>query len=332
MSTYLMNLKIITKVIRYKMSEHNNFIVRLEGGLGAQIIGLSAYYFLKSIGCNALVDISYFDRPLRLAQIGKNEVTHWDWQLNHYGIDFKSFDWINIDKLRSYFINPLQDKKEGIEIFDFKKSIENYMNINSESFKSYFFCDSKYSNILTFFDENPVLVKDGPNKMKLFIKAMQEKSIKSKFTYKSDNWKNIIKNNNIDLNSSICLHLRRGDYLNVASHLLSEESVIEIFKKLPKLINNLIIFSDSESSNNQIFIEKLKSIFDKVFWLDNVHFIETHQIMRESQFLLCSNRQFSLTAAYLGENFSIIPQKFSADEDFIFQYENNQTSFALLNN
>ena len=73
-------------------------------------------------------------------------------------------------------------------------------------------------------------------------------------------------------------------------------------------------------------------MFEKVFWLDNVNYIDAHQIMREAQFLLCSNSQFSLTAAYLGENFSIIPQKFSAEDDFIFQYKNKQTSFALLNN
>ena len=66
--------------------------------------------------------------------------------------------------------------------------------------------------------------------------------------------------------------------------------------------------------------------------MDDIHFIDAHQIMQKAHFLICSNSQFSLTAAYLGENFSIIPQKFSSDKDYIFQYENQQTSFALLNN
>ena len=54
--------------------------------------------------------------------------------------------------------------------------------------------------------------------------------------------------------------------------------------------------------------------------------------MTQANFLMCSNSQFSTTAAYLGKGFSIIPQKYSSDTDYIFQYENKQTSFALLNN
>ena len=92
------------------------------------------------------------------------------------------------------------------------------------------------------------------------------------------------------------------------------------------------MFSDSTAQTNSDFIDKLNTRFDNVFWMDEAHFISAHQIMRMSQFLICSNSQFSLTAAYLGENFSIIPQKFSADDDFIFQYKNKQTTFALLNN
>ena len=66
--------------------------------------------------------------------------------------------------------------------------------------------------------------------------------------------------------------------------------------------------------------------------MDEIDNVNTHKIMTQANFLLCSNSQFSTTAAYLGEGFSIIPQKYSSDSDYIFQYENNQTSFALLNN
>ena len=38
----------------------NIFVVRSEGGLGAQIVAASAYFFLKSIGCKVLMDLSYF--------------------------------------------------------------------------------------------------------------------------------------------------------------------------------------------------------------------------------------------------------------------------------
>ena len=311
---------------------NNEFIVKIEGGLGAQIIGLSTYYFLKSIGCKVLADVSYFDYPLRIAEIGKPEVTHWDWQLNYYNIDLDSFDWINTNKLRQFFVNSLVDNKEGIEIFDFKKTLEKYKQNTNKRFEDYNFISKRQSDFSNFFEKNPVLIKDGPNKAKLFINAMKNKNIKNNFLGISNKWKRIIKKKNIDLDKSCCVHIRRGDYLNVANHLMSEESIFEISNKLPKFIKDIVIFSDSDSGDNEIFIKKLKNKFENVFWMDNLHFIDAHQIMRESQILICSNSQFSLTAAYLGENFSIIPQKFSADDDFIFQYRNQQTSFALLNN
>ena len=311
---------------------NNEFIVRIEGGLGAQIIGLSAYFFLKSIGCKVLADISYFDKPLKVAEIGKPQVTHWDWQLNHFDIDFNKFDWININQLRKFFVNSLQDNKEGIEIFDFKKSLQNYKDMQKENFNGFSIRDFAQNDLTNFFEKNPVIVKDGPNKARLFINAMKDKQIKNQFLSISNGWKEIIKKKNIKLDISCCLHLRRGDYLNVAKHLLSEDSVLEISSKLPKLIENIIVLSDSDSSENKVFIDKLKTRFHKVYWMDNTHFFDAHQIMQASQFLICSNSQFSLTAAYLGGNFSIIPQKFSSDEDFIFQYQNKQTSFALLNN
>ena len=59
------------------------------------------------------------------------------------------------------------------------------------------------------------------------------------------------KRNNIDFTNSVILHLRRGDYLNVATHLISHKDILKMCKKLPKGIKNIIIFSDSEEIENK---------------------------------------------------------------------------------
>ena len=220
--------------------------------------------------------------------------------------------------------------KKALEIFNLREAIRNFKQLEGKDFNEY--CIHDQNNIQRFFKENPIVIHDGPNKNRLFINGMQKNEVKVKFVSASDEWKKIIKENNIDFKNSVVLHLRRGDYLNVATHLISCEDILKMCNKLPKVLENIVIFSDSKESENQKFISDLKKIFNNVKWMDNINNVNTHKIMTQANFLMCSNSQFSTTAAYLGNGFSIIPQKYSSDTDYIFQYENQQTSFALLNN
>ena len=287
---------------------------------------------LKSIGCKVLVDLGYFKFPYREAEIGKPQVTHWDWKLDYYGIDKSNLDWINLNNLRSFTKDSKKDIKEGIEIFNLHDSLKNFEELTGNKFKDYSIKNNNVDNLNDFFIENPVIIHDGPNKSKLFINAMETKNIKRKFQTKSKEWKNIIDKNNINFDNTVVLHLRRGDYLNVATHLISCEEVLKTCQKLKKSLKILLFFQNSKKCDNESFIIELKKIFLNVKWMDEIDNVNTHKIMTQANFLLCSNSQFSTTAAYLGEGFSIIPQKYSSDSDYIFQYENNQTSFALLNN
>ena len=314
------------------MSEnYKYFIVRSEGGLGAQIVAASAYFYLKSLGCKVLMDLSYFDYPFKEAEIGKPQVTHWDWKLDYYGLDKSNLDWISLNNLRNYTKDTKKDPNEGLEIFNLNEAITKFSQIEGKEFNEYSIHKAE-NNIKGFFKENPIVIHDGPNKNRLFINGMQKEEIKTKFTSISEEWKQIIKENKIDFTNSVILHLRRGDYLNVATHLISCEEILKMCKKLPKVLKNIIIFSDSKESDNQKFVADLKEIFYSVKWMDKVDNLNTHKIMTKANFLMCSNSQFSTTAAYLGKGFSIIPQKYSSDNDYVFQYENKQTSFALLNN
>ena len=312
-------------------NNYEYFVVRSEGGLGAQIVAASAYFFLKSIGCKVLMDLSYFTHPFREAEIGKPQVTHWDWKLDYYGLSKSNLNWIYIDHLRKYTNDTKKDIKEGIEIFNLHEAIRNFKQLEGKDFDEYCIHDQNY-NLLDFCKENPIIIHDGPNKNRLFINGMQKDEVKINFASASEEWKKIIKENNINFTNSVVLHLRRGDYLNVATHLISCEDILKMCNKLPKVLENIVIFSDSKESDNQKFISDLKEIFNHVKWMDHVNNVNTHKIMTQANFLMCSNSQFSTTAAYLGNGFSIIPQKYSSDTDYVFQYENQQTSFALLNN
>ena len=91
--------------------------------------------------------------------------------------------------------------------------------------------------------------------------------------------------------------------MNVATHLISCEDILKMCKKLPKVLQNIIIFSDSKECENKKFISDLKAIFNEVKWLDNIDNVNTHKIMTKANFLMCSNSQFSTTAAYLEMDF-----------------------------
>ena len=220
------------------------FIVRSEGGLGAQIVAASAYFFLKSIGCRVLIDLGYFEFPYKEAEIGKPQVTHWDWKLNYYEIDKSNLDWINLNNLRSFMKDNKKDPKEGIEIFNLHDTLKNFQESTGREFNDYSIKNKACSNINDFFKENqnPIIIHDGPNKSKLFINGMETKEIKKKFYTKSSEWKNIINKNDINLDNTVILHIRRGDYLNVATHLISCEEILKICKKIPKALKNIVIF------------------------------------------------------------------------------------------
>jgi len=104
---------------------------------------------------------------------------------------------------------------------------------------------------------------------------------------------------------NICVHMRRGDYLNVASHVIPSESFIYISKLLCKITSpNLYILSDSNlEEQTRCSFESLgaKILVDRDLYL-------SHALMRESQILVCSNSQFSISAACLSSSqLSLIP-------------------------
>lgn len=112
----------------------------------------------------------------------------------------------------------------------------------------------------------------------------------------------------------LCIHIRRGDYVNVASHLIQDDEFISLINRFSGLVNHAVILSDSPIK--QDFRDAVRPSFASALFLDDIDPYTSHRIMRNARILICSNSTFSLTAATLNPNaLVIIPKRWYADKD-----------------
>jgi len=149
------------------------------------------------------------------------------------------------------------------------------------------------------------IIKDGENKSSLGIKALSNESIRQKFTDK-ESMKDILPER--FLPNYLCIHVRRGDYVNVASYLVDDEDFLELANKISGLVDSVVIVSDSMIPD--AFREQICGVFKNALFLDNVDAVTTHRVMRNARVLICSNSQFSLVAALLNRRALVfLPKK-----------------------
>lgn len=118
------------------------------------------------------------------------------------------------------------------------------------------------------------------------------------------------------------IHLRRGDFRQVASHLVSLTEVIDKIRELKDILPPLsFLFTDSKF--NLVNRARIKALFKglrkELQIVDDHRFndIEVHSIMRKSCFLIAGNSTFSFSAALLNgqPNAKIyVPKVFNSDE------------------
>ena len=100
------------------------------------------------------------------------------------------------------------------------------------------------------------------------------------------------------------IHIRRGDYLNVASKVVSTEELINFINKIKKLLpENVLISSDSFLPSFE------KDLFSNTFAEFNLVYVDpredpfmVHDLMRSSSILVASNSTFSFTAGLLAKS------------------------------
>lgn len=184
------------------------------------------------------------------------------------------------------------------------------------------------------FDASPGLTKrnsnilyDGPQKLELGLKALAQPEIQKFFGIPPS------VDDVLPLGFAcgyLCMHVRRGDYVNVASHLVADSEFINQAKKFSGLVDNLVVLSDSPIDPD--FRNALSSHFKRVSFLDNTDAFSAHRIMRNARVLICSNSQFSLIAAVLNPTaLVLIPKQwFGEGERHIEAPIHSRSSFQVM--
>jgi hypothetical protein len=149
-----------------------------------------------------------------------------------------------------------------------------------------------------------VLLQDSPEKLRLSLEALAQPEVRKMFYIAApfDNLKSIIASEPF-----VCIHVRRGDYLNVASHVVPGHHFKSIIKMCSLLVENAVIISDSLLEDS--FKNEVSPYFNEISFLDQIDAFTSHCAMRAAKILVCSNSQFSLVAAALNPDaFTIVPK------------------------
>lgn len=109
------------------------------------------------------------------------------------------------------------------------------------------------------------------------------------------------------LDGYLCIHVRRGDYVNVASHLVADDEFMALARKFSGLVGSVAVISDSPIGPE--FRATISSSFSNACFFDNTDAFTAHRIMRSARILICSNSQFSLIAAALNPSALVLIPK-----------------------
>jgi hypothetical protein len=235
-------------------------MVAFAGGMGTQILSAAIYFSIRNAGQPVGADLSYFDRPRRIAVAGNaGELTHWYWQLDPFGMPCALFD----------SPAPLAQRASR------------------------------------------VLLDGQPGKLELGLRALAQPNVRALFKIPPGT-KDILP---ADFTRDyMCMHVRRGDYVNVASHLVTDDEFAGLARKFQGLASGVVILSDSPIESRLRLA--ISSIFNRALFLDNIEPFAAHRVMRNARILLCSNSTFSLTAAALNPDaLSLIPTQWYGGDD-----------------
>jgi len=270
-----MKMKIFDKFPIDRAKKSPFTVITFTGGMGAQIISAAIYFDMSAQGLPVYADLSYFDRPKKVAREGdKGMPSHWDWQLDFFGIAKNSFE--NL---------PVCEKAKGR------------------------------------------VISDGVEKLELSLTALAKEHVRQRFATE-------LGLTDIDprlgLANYVCIHIRRGDYTNVASHLVPDNDFIAIAKRLSGLVSTVVVLSDSALSAS--LRSEFSGYFEKAIFLDHTDAWAAHRVMRGAAVIVCSNSQFSLAASMLNPTALVaIPgQWFEGEERAIEAPLRLRSPFALL--
>ena len=189
---------------------------------------------------------------------------------------------------------------------------------------------TKYFGRSFFKRHKPQIISDGGLKIELAIEAIRQQEVKNIFKIRYSFIEECKKNSGG--NDYLCIHIRRGDYVNVASYLIDDLDYANLAKSISNFVDTVIVISDSEVPSK--VRGALFELFKNCTYIigGNPHI--AHTLMRQAKYLVCSNSQFSLSAALLNHvaHQVFLPTKWFGDIDSGIQVPINALCrFQLLN-
>ncbi len=247
----------------------------MAGGLGAQILTWITGYYLQSQGHKVLFDLNYFSMSPRLAQAGEG-VSIFPFELSYYDITLKK---LSPGKFSKFLLKKIQK--------------------------------SSTLRKLPFIKELP----DGSTERASLLKAaVTSGEWCQHFPIRQDTL-NALNELGFGQPDYCAIHLRRGDYLNVASHLVDDDTILDLLlQQSDKLPKRLVFLSDSPIRESY-FNEGLAGHGFCIEYRVGDDLFVSHALMRRANALIISNSQFSYSAAILRETegSTFIPKQWFGD-------------------
>ena len=169
-------------------------------------------------------------------------------------------------------------------------------------------------------------IVDGPEKAHLAYSALRKPGVQSTFPIPvTANAPDLP-----ELSKAVVIHLRRGDYVNVASYLVPDADSIEAAAAFAAFLPTVIVLSDSAVPDASI--RALQARFRHVIVPTDMSDIAAHGLMRRAGVLIASNSQFSLSAALLRDaGLALLPgQWFGAGQEALESLAQSLTGFRML--
>jgi len=148
------------------------------------------------------------------------------------------------------------------------------------------------------------LLGDGPEMVKLGLPALLDPGVQQHFVPLDLSAFHIPE---VASERFLCIHVRRGDYVNVASHLVTDQEFLALGRKFSGLVDHAALLSDSPFEVG--FKTQMNGMFRSVSYLDQLDPYSSHWLMRQARVLVCSNSTYSLTAALLNSKALVIMPK-----------------------
>lgn len=151
------------------------------------------------------------------------------------------------------------------------------------------------------------VVFDGIEKLELGFAGLRDDAIRARFPI--DDASREALRGIVPAGRWAAVHVRRGDYLNVATYLIPDEAYFRAVLAVRRLVDHFVVISDTEISSE--LSRRLQGLpaSDRVMVVTGGPARLAHDLMRLADILISSNSQLSYTAGALrsGDQLTLLP-------------------------